>query len=191
MKCLTYDESEAWFASFGVRITEHRSLSFPPQSARERRILISDIKCDAPRLIFFSDQLVEWLPIGRDRMLWLNNWETYPPSQTIFFEKVRRGCNENRHIIEAPGHLFEQSTHGKADYERRTVHEHEETATMAGLLLLLVCFNWDGYLLGERGEHYIMIRDNGIVICSSRDSKIKEACTLAKKFNQQYREIHT
>jgi hypothetical protein len=191
MKCLTYAESEAWFASFGVKIIESRHLSFPLRARKERRILITDFQIDAPRLIYFSDELVDWLPGGCKRMLWLSNWETYPVNQTIFFEKVRRGSNEERHIIEAPGHLFESSTHDRRDYESRTANEHEENAIMAGLVLLVVCFNWDGYLVVQDQDDYVMIRDNGIMFCSPNDSKIEEACALANQFGKKFRELRS
>lgn len=189
MKCLTYAESDAWFGSFSVKIIENRSLSFPVRARKERRMLITDFQIDAPRLIYFLDQLVDWLPNGRERMLWLRSWETYPVNQTIFFERVRRGCNENRHIIEAPGHLFESSTHDRKDYDNRTAHEHEENAIIAGLLMLVVCFNWDAYLVAQGREDYVRIQDNGIMLCSPNDSKIEEASAMARKFNQKSREL--
>src|SRR5260370_27035278 len=169
MKCLTYAESEAWFASFGVKIIENRHLSFPVRARKERRMLITDFQIDAPRLIYFLDQLVDWLPNGRERMLWLTSWETYPVNQTIFFERVRRGCNENRHIIETPGHLFESSTHDREDYDNRTAYEHEENAIMAGLLLLVVCFNLVAGLVAQGRERYVMIRAKGISSCIAND----------------------
>ena len=189
MKCLTYAESDAWFASFGVKIVENRSLSFPVRARKERRMFITDFQINATRLIYFSDQLVDWLPNGRERMLWLRSWETYPVNQTIFFERVRRGSNENRHIIEAPGHLFESSTHDREDYDNRTAYEHEENAIIAGLLILVVCFNWDAYLVAQGREDYVRIQDNGIMLCSPNDSKIEEASAIARKFNQKFREL--
>src|SRR5258708_5175519 len=119
MKCLTYPESEAWFASFGVKKVEHRHLSFPQSERKERRVFTADFQIDAPRLTFFSLRIVDWLANGCHRMLWLRNWETYPANQTIFFERVRLGCNESRHIIEAPGHLFESSAYDTQDYDSK------------------------------------------------------------------------
>ncbi len=189
MKCLTYAEAEAWFASFGVRISEHYSLSLPPRVSTERRIFIPNLQIDSTRLAFFSVQVVDWLANGCQRMLWLSNWETYTSNQAIFFERVRLGCNENRHLIEAPGHLFESSSYDRGDYDSRTAIDHQENAILSGLFLLMVSFNWDGYLVAQNQCDYVMLRDRGVMFFSPHDSKIDEAIALSKRFGQKFREI--
>jgi hypothetical protein len=123
-------------------------------------------------------------------MLWLSNWETYPSNQIIFFETVRRGCKEDRHIIDAPGHLFESSAYDINDYESRTPDDEQENAVMSGLLLLMICFTWDGYLITPN-QDCIILDDNCLTFCSWDDSKIEEAYELAAIFKLTFREQRT
>src|SRR6266481_9062935 len=136
MKCLTYAESEAWFADFGVEIVRYCHLSFSGWAAKRRCIFVPNIVLDASSLGRPSAELVDWLPNGCERMLWPTNWSTYQPNPTILFETIRRGCNESRHIIDAPGHLFQSSAYDRKDYETRTKQDHEENNLLWGFLLL-------------------------------------------------------
>src|SRR6266436_7441253 len=174
MKCLTYSESQAWFAAIGVKIVNYRNISFPQSATKRRCIFLPNLELDASRVTSLSTQLVDWLPNACERMLWLKNWETYPPDQTMLFEAVRRGCQESRHIIDAPGHLFQSSQYDRKDYDTRTAQDHEENAVMWGLLLLMIMLNWDGYLVAPNGD-CIEIGDMSIAISSSDDAKITEA----------------
>src|SRR5256885_17212857 len=112
MKCLTYDESQKWLALKNVRIDENRNLWF----AREQERIMMTTPKRALAMHCFSEQLTDWIPSGSNCMFWLSNWSTDPPNQLALFELVRFACGEPRHIIDAPGHLFdlkaEQSTTG-------------------------------------------------------------------------------
>ena len=161
MKCLTYDESQKWLASMGVRIDENRNLWF----SKEQEKIMSTMPKRALTLNFFSARLTDWLPVDFSRMLWLSSWETYPPDQFILFGKTRLGCGESRTPIEAPGHLFESST-------------EEEKAIMTGLIFLIMAFNWEGYIVAKNHNDYIYLGDEHIVFSSADGNKMAEASKL-------------
>jgi hypothetical protein len=185
MKCLTYVESEEWLAASAVKITEHRQLAFPTEKRKARRTLIVSLPKEPLRIGLFSDQLMDWLPNGCGRMLWLSTWRTYPPNQPILFKTVRRGCGESRHIIDAPGHLFELSAYN--GYENRTPRDVQENAILAGFVLLMICFDWEGYIVTQNHDDYILLGDAYIEFFSTSGEKVKEASSLAEKFHLELR----
>lgn len=166
---------------------EDRSISFSRRGGKVRRIFLPHLEIDASKLVYLSTQLVDWLPNDCERMLWLRNWHTYPPDQVILFETVRRGCEETRSIIDAPGHLFQSSAYDRQDYESRTNYDHKENATMWGLLLLMILLNWDGYLFAANRD-YVELFDNALAISGTDDTTIKAAYVLADRFKLQFRE---
>jgi len=118
-------------------------------------------------------------------MLWLSNWENH--RSIIFFETVRHAYKEYRHIIEAPGHLFESSAWDRMDYESRTPDDEREDAILSGLFLLAICFNWNADLITPNRD-YITLYDNSIMFGSLDDSRIEEAYTLTRKWDLKFQE---
>lgn len=187
MRCLTYSESEAWFAAIGIKIVEYRYTSFSQREAKRRCLFLPNLELDISSLGRLCTELVDWLPNGCERMLWLTNWATYQPDPTILFETIRRGRNEDRHIIDAPGHLFESSAYDRGDYDTRTKQDHEENALVWGFLLLIIACQLGGYLVTPNGD-CIEVDDTSIALSSADDVKIAEAYQLAAGLNLKFRE---
>ncbi len=187
MECITYNESEAWFAAIGVKIVKHRYISFSQRAVKRRCIFVSNLEIEASNLGHLCTQLIDWLPNGCKRMLWLRDWATYRPDPTLLFETIRRGCGENRHIIDAPGHLFEASAYDRRDYDTRTVQDHEANTLMWGFLFLMIACQLGGYLVAPN-EDCIEVDDTSIAISSEDVAKIAEARTLAGRFNLKFHE---
>src|SRR5260370_8162590 len=141
MECITYNESEAWFAAMGVKIVKHRYISFSQRAVKRRCIFVSNLEIEASNLGHLCTQLIDWLPNGCKRMLWLRDWATYRPDPTLLFETIRRGCGENRHIIDAPGHLFEASAYDRRGYGNRAAHDHEANNLWCGVLFCIIAFH--------------------------------------------------
>jgi hypothetical protein len=165
MKCLTYDESQKWLGSMGVRIDGNRNLLLP---IRPENVMTTMPK-RALALSSFSTRLTDWFPADCGRLLWLSSWETYPPDQFIIFGKIRLGCGESRTPIEAPGHLFESST-------------EEGNAVMAGLIFLITAFNWEAYIVAANHNDYIFLGDEHIVFSSANKTKMEEASKLISDY---------
>lgn len=166
MKCLTFRESEHWLLSLGVRVDENRNLRF----GSERERIMTTMTKEVSALAHLSTRLAHWVSGHVDRILWLSNWETYPPERLMQFETMRLGCGESRHVIDSPGHLFEQST------------EHEN-AVLAGLMFLTMAFNWEGYLVSQYQDEFLYLGDEHIVFSSADAGKMKEVADFVSNFH--------
>ena len=116
-------------------------------------------------------------------MLWLKKWETYPSNEIIFVETVRIGCGESRHIVDAPGHIFEIGEFDGRNYESGMLQDNPKNAVLSGFILLIMCFDWDVYILSKSSLDYIYLGDQRILFSSINKDKIQEAETLLHKFN--------
>jgi hypothetical protein len=182
MKSLSAVECQEWFSRFGVTIIGNHDLSFDNDVKGDRRTALGEVPKDPVRLAYFAAALISWLPRGRERMLWLKNWHTYPSDHMTFFEIVRAGCGEARHIKQAPGHIFESTAYD--DYERRTRRDEEEEAIMSGLVVLIMCFDWETYLLAQNCDDYVYVGDNHVLFSSKNQRRIDEASELMRRFQR-------
>jgi len=149
---------------------------------------VPNLELDISALGGFSISLVDWLSNGRERMLWLTKWADYQqPNSAILFETMRRGCNENRQIIDAPGHLFEYSANYSDNYETRTKKDHEENSLMWGFLLFMIPLQLGGFLVAPNGD-CIEVDDTSIAISSVDEAKITQVRTLAGRFSLKFHE---
>jgi hypothetical protein len=165
MKGLTYSESQKWFGSIGIQIDGNmRLLSLPVRPGN----IITTMPKKALKLNYFSDRLADWLPHGVSRIIWLSDWQPRP-FQLVPFTKMRLGCGESRGLDEAPGHLFESSTEG-------------EVAIIAGLLFLIMAFNWSAFFVAEKIGDYIYCGDEYIIFSSANREKMEEASRLISDY---------
>ena|ERR1039458_6274915 len=168
MKCLTYDETQAWLNSFDVKIGEHRHLSF----AQPQDKLMITLPREPVRLHDFASRVNEWLPQNVSQLIWISNWETSPPDQFLLFEKLRAGCGEVRQLIESPGHLFEPAAPSTS-----------EKAIANGIIFLILAFNWEGYLVAESCNDHIYLGDECLSFFSADDKKLKAATDMVQSFD--------
>ncbi len=166
MKCLTFGESEQWLLSSGVRLDEHRNLQF---SREHERIMVTMPRSASP-LVYLSSQLARWVSADVGRFLWLSHWQTYPPDQLVQFETMRLGCGETRRIIDSPGHLFEHSG-------------EESNAILAGLIFLIMAFNWEAYITAHGRDEFFYLGDEHIVFSSRDPLKVKTVAELMSAFH--------
>ena len=131
--------------------------------------------------MWFFSSIVDWLPNGCSRMLWLYKWLTYPPDQIVVFENLRRGCGESRHIIDAPGHLFESSKY--RNYESKTDCDIQEDSVLAAMALLMVSFDWEGYIITDRSDAHILIGDEYLEFFSLDHDKIQQIEKIANSYD--------
>ena len=182
MQCLTATESREWLALSGAKLDENRNIVFSySKGDREHRLAV-DLPKTPVALSYFAARLADWLPDAEQRMLWLSNWDTYPPDHITFFDKLRRGYGEERPLIEAPGHLF--------SWDAATVYEPSsemppatrDHAAISGLVLLVMCYGWEGYLVARGHNDHIFLGDARIVFASARRQRIEDTANLANTF---------
>lgn len=166
MKCLTFKEAEDWFLSKGIAIDVHRNLVFPVVLEK----IMTTMPKEVAKLSRLASALGVWVSHDAPKCLWISNWGTEPMEQIIQFETMRHGCAESRHLIEAPGHVFELIT-------------DREEAVLAGLLFLISSFNWEGYLVSEKLGEFVYLGDEHIVFSSRDPEKMHLAADIVRRFD--------
>ena len=53
---------------------------------------------------------------------------------------------------------------------------------MAGLIFLVMSFNWEGYLMSENDDEFLYIGDQHLVFSSADACRMKEAADLVSTF---------
>ena len=118
MRCAGVAECGAWLAAGGLRLDADLALLDAGQWARfpERYYLIDRPDLDLPE---FSRQLLDWLPVGRERLLMVSRWSADPPDHQHVFNAIRAGAGADQPLRAAPGHIFAASKEDGADYDER------------------------------------------------------------------------
>jgi hypothetical protein len=179
LQFLSHDESQEWLGSFAVSINQNRALVFRHDVRRATKRLTAPLPEKPLRLTAFMKRVVDWLPRLGQRFLWISDWSTYPAHPIIFFETVRLGCGERRHIIDAPGCLFEPET-GSVNQE---FSEVPDTSTLIGFSLLVATFNWQAYLVTKQQTSHVHLGDDDISFVTTDDGKADAALELARIFD--------
>jgi hypothetical protein len=170
MRCITDSEFTEWLSGFGVKLVAHDNLEFSYMSRKEH-VLLAYLPKNAAALNFFAGWLGRWLPNGRDRVLWLKHWMTYPPDREVLFEKFRLGCGDGRPIGKAPGHLFRSIP--SSQFDQRTPSEIEEDAALLGTVLLVMLFDWKAFIVAEGHDEYIYLADECVAFSSPDRAKLE------------------
>lgn len=165
MKCLTRDESQKWLEPLKVTINSNWELMFPSE---QQKVMMTFPK-EAPALNFFSARLGRWLTRGSDRLLWLSHWDTCPRYPMHFFEAIRSRGGEQRHIIEAPGHVF-------------TALDRSETALMSGLMFLVLSFRWEAFIVSQNPAEFVYLGDQCVICSSPIPQKMKRVEAIMTTF---------
>jgi hypothetical protein len=139
--------------------------------------LMIDVPKEALRQNYFSARLVQWLPNGSPRLLFLTDWHTYPPAPLTTFETLRLGCGESRHIIDAPGHLFEAFEGSNDDF-----YKDKPSALLTGIVSLALGYDWYGYLTSQTPTEYVVLGDGFVSFSTASDEKFDEAKEIAMTF---------
>lgn len=162
-------------------IGKDRAISF----GRDRDSAALRLDAEFPRtplqITHFVERTVDWLPRNYERFLWLSDWQTYPPHPLGIFELLRRGCGESRHIIDAPGCVFNPDL-GLKDQE---FSAEPDTVPLAGFILLLMNFDWAGYLVSQDAAFISSVRfDDEVISFSTTDpTRLDDARSLCSQFH--------
>ncbi|MGE5145700.1 MAG: hypothetical protein ACM3N5_03075 [Candidatus Eiseniibacteriota bacterium] len=172
MRRLTYDECGTWLASSGFTITSSRDLNITGIDRATHKGLFAHFPSELLQVTRLANALATWLPADRDRLLWLKYWHTYPAFPLQSFEQMI-GTADSRHLIDEPGFLFARDESRPRD----DVDPHEtcmpEVALLSGLLLLVMCYDWEAYLVGEGRTDYVYISDEHVMFGSADAARIE------------------
>lgn len=174
MRYLNYAKCETWLSQSDMRISSSRDLLLPEELSREQKSYFAPFPRNGFDLTHISGALANWIEPSEERMLWLKNWETTPPFEMEFFEFAR---GSNVHLIDAPGHLFGNDVEiGNRDGCGR------DTAVIGGLLLLVMCYDWEAYLVGRGRTEYVYVSDGHVWISSSEAENLERGLTIFRSF---------
>jgi hypothetical protein len=186
MKFLTMHQSREWLAAFGATINDDRALLLNSKQ-HGMRALETHLPSVPPMLANFLERVVDWLPRGKERLLWLSDWTTYPPHSYRFFESVWTAFGGSGPVIETAGCLFKPD-HGDVNQE---FSEEPESFTLIGLSLLVVNFDWRACIVTQDGDgaSRIDFGDECMSFSTSESIKLEEARALLDQFNLKYKQI--
>jgi hypothetical protein len=184
MKFFSPDETKEWLMSFQVVVNKNRTLSFPKTETATARTVFMNFPDKPLKLTYFLERVVDWLPRGRERFIMISDWHTYPPHPLAFFEAVRSGCGESRHIIDAPGLLIEADDGPRC----QEFSESPSTPIFIGFALLVVNFDWQAYLIAKNDTSHIRLGDEYISFSTTDKGKLDEVLALADGFGLKIRE---
>jgi len=181
MKFLTTSEAQQWLTPLVATIGKDRAIYF----GRDHKDRPLGLKAEFPKslrqITYFVERAVDWLPRGYERLLWISDWETYPPHPINFFELVRLGCGERRHIIDAPGCVFNPDRGPK----EQEFSAESDTFPLIGFVMLLMDFDWAGYLISQdaASTSVVYFNDEVISFSTSDPAALEEARGLCGQFH--------
>jgi hypothetical protein len=183
MRFLSPDETKEWLMSFNVSVSHDATLRFPESCNTATQTILVNLPDRPLKLTYLLERVVDWLPRGRERLLMMSHWNTFPPHPLVFFETARQGCGERRHVIDAPGLLIESDDGPKC----QEFSESPNTATFVGFALLVVNFDWRAYLISKNETSHIYLGDEFISFSTADNNKAAEAFELARRFDLKLR----
>jgi hypothetical protein len=146
----------------------------PNQSSewlRERRIIESPYSKDEAndafclqfeppekpiRLTAFTRSLFDGFGKFPGALLVFTDWALYRPDEMELIDSLRRGKGEKRWLIDAPGHLFDQT----------------EQAAAVGYCYLAVIFGWSAYLYLASGAVTVLFWEGDFIDVWSSDETL-------------------
>jgi len=181
MKFLSFAQSCAWLLRSDITISSYHDLVFPDDRYGIRKSIFARYAIvEGHYLAELAAAIVNWLPAGDERMLWLKYWETRPKPEWEFFEAIR---GTNTHLIDAPGQVF-----GPDNLMNATEDEDcsgPETSKLSGLTLLVMCYEWDAYLVADGKTDYVYISDGFVLFSSTDEARLRQATELLQSFEME------
>ncbi len=131
MKIISKVDSVSWCENHGIQLNG-RDL---PQINKDELKHFS-IPADTGNKIAIVKNHFEQFKNEKEVFAWITEWGIFPSSERMhIFEKFRSSYGEERHLINAPGHIFEKA-------------EFEDALSIATLAVL---FLWDCFVFNDQG----------------------------------------
>ena len=185
MRCAGVAECGAWLAPGGLRLDADLALLDAGQWARfpERYYLIDRPDLDLPE---FSRQLLDWLPVGRERLLMVSRWSADPPDHPHVFNAIRAGAGADQPLRAAPGHIFAASKEDGADYDERPALDVAEESIAMWLMGLMLEWTWEGYATVAGCADALWLGDGFVRFLASDARSHAAALAMMRESNLKY-----
>jgi hypothetical protein len=187
MHCLTGKEAEEVFGGVRFRVSPAHpgggaALYLDAETTRTRFRVGCWPGGHSSRLARFADALNRWLPTNRGRLLWVEHWHDDYPNTYEAFMAVRRGTGESRSLSDVPGHCFDAHPYHDWDQLEISGPHRRDVSLLAGLMLMLMDNEWDGWLIANGEIDRIEFWEGNVFFHSSDKSRIDEAIRLMEQF---------
>lgn len=156
MRVLSNSECLGWFEAHNVQIESAGSLVLPSAAFTTEFVTPQPSKSQ----VVLAHDLAAW-SYAPNALFWMSTWPLFEPYQMELFAAWRRNYGDGGELIENRGHLFDETDIGEGVW------------TLTQLLLYVMAFNWEGYLLHPNQEIVVWMGDDIIEIISQEESKDK------------------
>ncbi len=176
MKCLSLDECRSWLAPSGLILDEYVRLQAVEGNLYPPLYVVTENYGGS--LSELSRELLDWLPVGRERLLIVSDWSNYPPDHLAIFETIRRGCGVAQLLADAPGHLFISTKDSTTHYEDRPSIDVEEESVAMWLMRLMLEWTWTGYAVVKECRDAVWLCDDFVGFLSADPARLDVANAL-------------
>lgn len=183
MRCLTVDDAAILVGKSGFLVSDS-GLLYPDEALSKAQARVDGRPPDnATTLPYFVNDLNGWLPNNTGRVLWMYDWDNNFPSPFEAFIAVRRAAGEARPISQARGHYFAPFPYHEQDQVEISEAQNTETGLLVGVVILVMCAGWSGYLVAEDCEDWIEFWEGNLFFYSHETEKVAAAEALLTRWH--------
>src|SRR5215204_4832982 len=104
MKVFSKQEAQSWCHAHDVALSER---GLPKHLDADLKFAIP---ADAQKRVYLVSQAMKLFDDEPRFLVWFDDWSVWPSGQRMHvFDRFRMSYGETRHLIESPGHLFDQT----------------------------------------------------------------------------------
>ncbi len=152
---LTEKECVEWCKKHSIEVDESSKPIIPPNqhSLSFYKPVISSVQ------LSLSRYLIECLGDFGSILFWIMDWPLYKADEMAMILSLRKGYNETRDLIDAPGYVVDK----------------EEIDKLVGYVFLMIAYEWDSFFVTNHSRTMIFISHDGYIVIYNNDKqKIEE-----------------
>ena len=184
MKIIDSGELREWVAcgqDGWLTVTEEGRLKFGDEIPHRFFMFPKDY---VRRSFDFARWIIGWLPPSDERLLWIEFTPRWGEGHHVL-EAWRRGLGERRALLEAPGQLFVASPWDRDDWGSRLQLDEEEDVSLSSLIVLLMCYDAEAYLIVRDCPGGVYIGDEHFIFWAPEEARLDAVVEASGDFSIQ------
>jgi hypothetical protein len=177
MRTLSLQDARSWLARVNLNLDEYDRLEWPHDAHPGLYVVTAKSSMASS---YLCGQSLDWLPVGRERLLLATKWDTYPPDKLIVFDAIRKGAGANEKLFREPGHLFPSTKSNDTCYDDRSEADVQNESIAMWLMGLMLEWTWEGLVAVEGCADVICLGDDFLHFLSIDQNRIEEARKLVE-----------
>lgn len=133
---LTKNECENWCRGNGIDL-----LALDTEAFKGYEKVETHIPVECKRQTILIENLVELIKGDKEYLVWVRDWPLYRPLQLQLYGDATGRTAVSKTLIDFPGQIVISN----------------QIDSLAGMLLLLVAFEWEAYLFSKRNKSIVLI----------------------------------